>query len=223
MPVDDTWVVIPVYNEAAVVGTVVEAVRLAFPRVVCVDDASTDASAEAAARAGAVVVRHPVNLGQGAALQTGLDYAVSDPGMRYAVTFDADGQHRVADAAAMVARLRQGDVDILIGSRFLDHRTRLPLAKRAVLRAGVAYSNATTGVRMTDAHNGLRAMHRDVAAGLRITQNRMAHASEIVEQVGRSGWRWAEHPVEILYTQYSRTKGQSLWNSVNILTELLFR
>ncbi len=223
MAVDDTWVVIPLYNEAPVVGTVVEAVRLAFPRVVCVDDASTDASAEVAARAGAVVVRHPVNLGQGAALQTGLDYALSDPGMRYAVTFDADGQHRVADAAAMVTRLRAEPLDVLIGSRFLDSRTRLPPAKRAVLRAGVAYSNATTGVRMSDAHNGLRAMRRDVAAGLRITQNRMAHASEIVEQVGRSDWRWAEHPVEVLYTQYSAAKGQSLWNSVNILTELLFR
>ncbi len=220
---DDTWVVIPVYNEAEVVATVVEAVRQAFPHVVCVDDASTDASAEAAARAGATVVRHPVNLGQGAALQTGLRYALTDPSMRYAVTFDADGQHRVVDAAAMVARLRAGEADVVIGSRFLDSRTRMSPVKRAVLRAGVAYSNATTGVRMTDAHNGLRAMTREVAGGLRITQNRMAHASEIVEQIGARGWRWAEHPVEILYTHYSRRKGQSVWNSVNILTDLFFR
>lgn len=215
--------VIPTYNEASVVGTVVEAVRTAFAHVVCVDDASSDASGEAAGRAGAVVVRHPINLGQGAAIQTGLAYALSDPGMRYAVTFDADGQHRVADAAAMVERLRAEPLDVVIGSRFLDRRTALSPLKRAVLRAGVAYSNATTGVRMTDAHNGLRAMDRDVVAGLRITQNRMAHASEIVEQIGRSDWRWAEHPVEILYTHYSRTKGQSVWNSVNILTELFFR
>lgn len=220
---DDTWVVIPVYNEATVVGTVVEAVLQAFTHVVCVDDASTDGSAQAAARAGAVVVQHPINLGQGAALQTGLSYALTDPGMRYVVTFDADGQHRVVDAAAMVARLRAEPLDVVIGSRFLDTRTRMSPLKRAVLRAGVAYSNATTGVRMTDAHNGLRAMTRDVAAGLRITQNRMAHASEIVEQVGARGWRWAEQPVEILYTHYSRTKGQSVWNSVNILTELFFR
>lgn len=220
---NDTWVVIPVYNEASVVGTVVEAVRQAFTRVVCVDDASTDASAAAAREAGATVVQHPINLGQGAAIQTGLAYALSDPAMRYAVTFDADGQHRVTDAAAMVDRLRTEPLDVVIGSRFLDTRTRMPAMKRAVLRAGVAYSNATTGVRMTDAHNGLRAMNRDVAAGLRITQNRMAHASEIVEQIGRSDWRYAEQPVEILYTQYSRTKGQSLWNSVNILTELFFR
>jgi glycosyltransferase involved in cell wall biosynthesis len=221
--VDDTWVVVPVYNEAAVVGTVVEAVLHAFPNVVCVDDASTDASAEVARRAGAVVVQHPINLGQGAAIQTGLSYALADPDMRYAVTFDADGQHRVVDAAAMVARLRTEPLDVLIGSRFLDTRTKLSPLKRAVLRAGVAYTNATTGVRMTDAHNGLRAMDREVVAGLRITQNRMAHASEIVEQIGARGWRYGEHPVEILYTHYSRTKGQSVWNSVNILTELFFR
>ncbi len=215
--------VVPVYNEAAVVGTVVEAVLHAFPNVVCVDDASTDASAEVARRAGAVVVQHPINLGQGAAIQTGLSYALADPDMRYAVTFDADGQHRVVDAAAMVARLRTEPLDVLIGSRFLDTRTQLSPLKRAVLRAGVAYTNATTGVRMTDAHNGLRAMDREVVAGLRITQNRMAHASEIVEQIGARGWRYGEHPVEILYTHYSRTKGQSVWNSVNILTELFFR
>jgi len=220
---DDTWLVIPLFNEAPVVGDVVTAARRTFPHVVCVDDASTDASAEVARRAGATVVQHPVNLGQGAALQTGLRYALRDPLMRHAVTFDADGQHQVADAAAMVARLRAGEADAVFGSRFLDGRTQLPPAKRVMLRAGVAWSNATTGVKMTDAHNGLRALSRDVVAGLNLTQNRMAHASELVEQVGRRGWRTVEHPVEILYTDYSRAKGQSMWNSVNILTELLFR
>jgi polyprenyl-phospho-N-acetylgalactosaminyl synthase len=220
---DDTWLVIPLYNEATVVGDVVRRARRTFPRVVCVDDGSTDGSGEAARAAGAVVVRHPVNLGQGAALQTGLTYVLSDPLMRYAVTFDADGQHQVSDAAAMVSLLREGSADAVFGSRFLDGRTRMSPLKRTVLRAGVAYSNATTGIRMTDAHNGLRALSRPVVASLHLTQNRMAHASELVEQVGRGGWRCREHPVQILYTDYSRTKGQSVWNSVNILTELLFR
>jgi glycosyltransferase involved in cell wall biosynthesis len=220
---DDTWLVIPLFDEVAVVGDVISSARETFPHVVCVDDGSTDGSAAAARAAGAVVVRHPVNLGQGAALQTGLKYVLTDPLMRFAVTFDADGQHRVADAAAMVERLRAGEADAVLGSRFLDTRTRLTPVKRAVLRAGVAYTNATTGVRMTDAHNGLRALTRDVVASLDLVQNRMAHASELVEQVGRGGWRVVEHPVEIVYTDYSRTKGQSAWNSVNILTELLLR
>ena len=219
----DTWVVVPTYDEATVVGEVVEALLTTFEHVVCVDDASTDGSGRAARAAGARVVRHPVNLGQGAALATGIAFVLAQDGARRLVTFDADGQHRVADAEAMARRLDAEGLDVVLGSRFLGARSHVPVLKRAVLRAGIAWSNATTGVRTTDAHNGLRAMTTDVAASLSLTQNRMAHASEIVEQVGAGGWRWAEHPVEVLYTRYSRAKGQSVWNSVNILTELIFR
>ena len=120
---EDTWLVVPLYNEAAVIGDVVRRTRETFPKIVCVDDGSTDESASRAEAAGAVVVRHPVNLGQGAALQTGLTYAFSDPAMRYAVTFDADGQHQVDDVRVMLERIRRGDVRVVFGSRFLDDRT----------------------------------------------------------------------------------------------------
>ncbi|GAB7192291.1 glycosyltransferase family 2 protein [Kineococcus sp. NUM-3379] len=220
-PAGETWVVVPLYQEATAVGDVVRELRTVFPHVVCVDDGSTDGSAAAARAAGAAVVRHCVNLGQGAALQTGIDYALSFPTTRHVVTFDADGQHRVDDAAAMVERLRRGEADVVFGSRFLDDRTRLDGLRRVVLRGAVLYTNATTGVRLTDAHNGLRALSRTAAASLRITHHRMAHASEIVAQVGRSRLRWVEHPVEIVYTDYSRAKGQSLLNSVNILVETI--
>ncbi len=220
-PAADTWVVVPLYQEATAVGDVVRDLLPVFPNVVCVDDGSTDGSAAAARAAGAVVVRHCINLGQGAALQTGIDYALSCLATRYVVTFDADGQHRVDDAAAMVERLRRGEADVVFGSRFLDDRTRIDQLRRAVLRTAVVYTNLTTGVRLTDAHNGLRALTREAASALRITHHRMAHASEIVAQVGRSRLRWVEHPVEIVYTDYSRAKGQSLLNSVNILVETI--
>jgi glycosyltransferase involved in cell wall biosynthesis len=216
-----TWVVIPLFCEASVVGDVVRGLREQFDHVVCVDDGSTDDSAAAAQDAGAVVVRHAVNLGQGAALQTGIAYALRDPSTRSVVTFDADGQHRVEDAAAMVARLERERLDVVFGSRFLDRRTELDPLRRLVLRAAVVYTNRTTGMRLTDAHNGLRVLSRTGAATLRIRHNRMAHASEIVHQVGRSDLRWAEHPVHVLYTDYSRSKGQSLLNSINILVETL--
>jgi glycosyltransferase involved in cell wall biosynthesis len=219
----DTWVVVPLYNEASVITDVVQDVRAAFPQVVCVDDGSSDGSAVAARKGGAVVVQHPVNLGQGAALQTGISYALRDPEMRYVVTFDADGQHRVEDAVAMVEELRAGTADVVFGSRFLDARTKPSKAKRMLLRAAVAYTNMTTKMRLTDAHNGLRAMNRTVAERLDIRQNRMAHASEIVEQIGSAGFRYTEHPVHIIYTDYSRSKGQSMLNSVNILTEMFFK
>ena len=220
---DDTWVIIPLFNEELVIGDVVLGVLANFPQVVCVDDGSTDGSAAAAAAAGARVVRHPFNLGQGAALQTGFQFALADPAMKYVVTFDADGQHQIADAVGMVERLRAGEADVVFGSRFMDDRTRPSFAKKLVLRAAVGYTNMTTNTRLTDAHNGLRAISRNVVEKLDLTQNRMAHASELVAQIGASKATYVEHPVHILYTDYSRAKGQSLWNSINILADLMLR
>lgn len=220
---DRTWFVVPLFNEGTVIGDVVRDLRRRYPLVVCVDDGSQDDSARIAEAAGAAVVRHPYNMGQGAALKTGIDYALRDPQMRQIVTFDADGQHQVDDAAAMIAQRDAEGVDIVLGSRFLDTRTRPGLLKRLVLRAAIVYSNLTSGVRLTDAHNGLRVIGREACEKITIEQNRMAHASEIVEEIGRHGLTVAEHPVHILYTDYSRSKGQSVLNSVNIVIDMLFR
>lgn len=218
-----TWVVIPMFNEVTVIAAVIEEVRATFPHVVCVDDGSTDGSVAAAESSGAIVVRHPINLGQGASLQTGFDFALRDQRMTEVVTFDADGQHQVQDARAMVEKLRDGKLDIVIGSRFLDDRTQLGWAKRIVLRTAVRYSRWTSGMELTDAHNGLRVLDRGLLERVRITQNRMAHASELIDKVGKAKARWMEYPTHILYTDYSRAKGQSLLNSINILVDLIFR
>ena len=203
-----------------VIGEVVAAALGTFPHIVCVDDGSTDGSADAALAAGAVVVPHPVNLGQGAALKTGIDFAVAQPGADFIVTFDADGQHRVEDAFAMVQRLDAEPLDVVLGSRFLEGATKVGWSKRLVLRLAVAFERLGTRLRLTDAHNGLRAFTCDAARRIEITQNRMAHASEIVAEIARNRLRYAEQPVEVLYTAYSRAKGQSLWNSINILVDL---
>lgn len=219
----DTWLIVPLYNEAAVVGGVVAAARRTFPKIVCVDDGSSDSSAAAAEAAGAVVVRHPINLGQGAALQTGIHYALADPNARYFVTFDADGQHQIDDVDDMLDALISRGLDIVIGSRFLDGRTKPGVLKTLVLKTAVLFERATTGVRVTDAHNGLRVLNRRAAESIQIRQNRMAHATEILGEIGRSELKYGEHPVHVIYTEYSRSKGQSLWNSVNILNDLLFK
>ncbi|HKS00328.1 MAG TPA: glycosyltransferase family 2 protein [Arthrobacter sp.] len=211
------------YNEATVVGSVIESLLPTFPNVVCVDDGSTDGSQEVARKAGAVVVQHPVNLGQGAGLQTGIEYALQDPELDCIVTFDADGQHRVVDAQAMVARVLSGEADIVLGSRFLDDRTDVSRLKRLVLKTAAVQSKLATGMDLTDAHNGLRVLSASAASRIHLTQNRMAHASELVHQIAEMRLRWVEHPVEIIYTDYSKSKGQSLLNGVNILAELFFR
>ncbi|KUG53295.1 glycosyl transferase [Serinicoccus chungangensis] len=220
---EDAWLVIPLYEEARVVEDVLREARAVFPHVVCVDDASRDHSAERARAAGAVVVQHPFNLGQGAALQTGMRYVLEATDAAYLVTFDADGQHRPQDAAEMVQRARDERLAIVFGSRFLDRRTRPGLLKKLVLKAAVWLTNQQTGMKLTDAHNGLRVIRRDAAVRLDLRQNRMAHATEIVLQLGRTGLPWAEHPVHVLYTDYSRAKGQSLMNSVNILVDTILK
>ena len=220
---EDAWLVIPLYEEGRVVEEVLREARAVFPHVVCVDDASRDDSADRARAAGAVVVQHPFNLGQGAALQTGMRYVLQATDATYLVTFDADGQHRPQDAAEMVQRARDEHLAVVFGSRFLDRRTRPGLVKKLVLKAAVWLTNQQTGMKLTDAHNGLRVIRRDAAARLDLRQNRMAHATEIVLQLGRTGLPWAEHPVHVLYTDYSRAKGQSLMNSVNILVDTILK
>jgi len=219
----DVWLVVPVYNEAPVIADVIRDVRATFPNVVCVDDGSKDRSAEQIRLSGAHLVRHPVNLGQGAALQTGIDYARSQPGAQFFVTFDADGQHQVKDVEKMVERLRHEPLDIVLGTRFHGDTDHIPFLKRFVLKTVVLLSPALRKLKLTDAHNGLRAFNRTVAEGMNITLNGMGHASQIVERIANEEWRVAEEPVTILYTEYSLSKGQSLINGVNILFDALLR
>jgi glycosyltransferase involved in cell wall biosynthesis len=219
----DVWLVVPVYNEATVVADVVREAAKTFPNVVCVDDGSRDGSADQVRLTGAHLVRHPVNLGQGAAIQTGVEYARARPGARYFVTFDADGQHRVEDAERMVQRLRDEPLDIVVGTRFHGDTAHIPAMRRFALKAVVALSPALRRLNLTDAHNGLRAFTGKVAGGMNITLNGMGHASQIVQMVIQEGWRLAEEPVTIRYTEYSMAKGQSLLNGVNIVFDTVLR
>ena len=212
-------VVIAAYNEATMIGEVVLDARRLFPHVVVVDDGSRDDTGARALAAGAVVLTHPINLGQGAALQTGIAWACS-AGFDYVVAFDADGQHRPEDAAAMLAALQARGAQVALGSRFLGHAENIPASRRLLLKAATLFTRITTGLRVTDAHNGLRAMHVDAARRLRIRQNRMAHASEILEEIARHGFSYVESPVVIRYTDYSMAKGQSGFGAFNILLDL---
>ena len=221
----DVWIVVPACNEAAVIGEVIADVRSVFDHVVCVDDGSDDDTGAIALRAGAHLVRHPVNLGQGAAIQTGVEYALRQPGAGVFVTFDADGQHRVKDVVRMIDRLIAEDADIVIGTRFAEQgvHSSVPVLKRIVLRTAVWLSPRSRRLQLSDAHNGLRVFNRKVAAGLDIALSGMGHASEIIALIDENHWRVTEEPVEILYTEYSKSKGQPLMNGVNIVFDAFLR
>ena len=218
----DTWLVIPCYNEGTVIQDVIANARKTFPNIVAVNDGSADDSAARIHAGGAHLVNHPVNLGQGASIQTGVEYARSQPGAQYFVTFDADGQHQVKDVVRMLGRLREEPVDIIVGTRFGRPRAaddQVPWLKRLVLRTVVLLSPTTRKLGLSDAHNGLRVFNKTVADEMDIRMNGMSHASEIVGMIADQGWRVSEEPVDILYTEYSMSKGQSLINGVNILAD----
>ncbi|WP_441959578.1 glycosyltransferase family 2 protein [Mycolicibacterium houstonense] len=223
----DVWIIIPAFNEASIIGDVISDVRSVFPYVVCVDDGSRDETGDRALSAGAHVVRHPVNLGQGAAIQTGVEYARSRPGAQVFATFDADGQHQVKDVVRMIDRLDADQVDLVIGTRFASRDvhavTHTPPLKRIILRAAAFLSPQSRALGLTDAHNGLRVFNKRVADELDLTMNGMSHAGEFISLAYENHWRVVEEPVEILYTDYSKSKGQPLLNGVNIVFDGLLR
>lgn len=218
---DDVCVVVPMFNEATSVGAVVDDLGRSFPHVVCVDDGSSDESVRVAAAAGAIVVRHPVNLGQGAALQTGFTFALTDPAVKHVVTFDADGQHNRTDAERMLAIARAEQVDVVLGSRFLTRADyAVPPLRRLVLRAATRFTRATTGLDLTDTHNGLRVLSRTAVEVMDLTLDGMAHASQLLSQVAGRKLTYVEAPVTIAYTEYSLSRGQSNVNALNIAFDL---
>ena len=213
-------VVIPCFNEAQSIGRVVSGLfELGFTDVVVVDDGSTDATSEVALEAGAVVLRHSINRGQGAALQTGNDYALRI-GAQAVVHFDGDGQFNPCDIAGGLTLISEGKTDVVLGSRFMDNRSRLPWTKEHLLFPLARFLNRLfTGLCLTDGQNGFRILSRAALEKIVITQDGMAHNSEIIKQINRLKLRHQEYPVEVVYHRY----GQGLGGGVTVVGNLLLR
>lgn len=216
------WVVIPAYNEAQVLGKVLREL-LDYNRsyqVVVVDDGSCDETAAVADGLPVHLLTHPVNLGQGAALATGIEYALKEKA-DVVVTFDADGQMRPEDIGTLVDEVLTGGIDAALGSRFLGSPpVGMSGTKRIVLKLATVFTRLTTGLKVTDTHNGIRAFNAEAIRKVVITQNRMAHSSELLSEIVRNKLTWREVPVTIRYSDYSKAKGQSIFNSINVLYEL---
>lgn len=214
------WVVVPAFNEGRALGAVLDEILASVPNIVVVDDGSTDETSRVVLERPVWLVTHPINLGQGAALQTGLAFALAQ-GASHIVTFDADGQHRAGDITTLLTTLVDQQADFVLGSRFLGEAEGIPTTRKLVLRMGILFTRVFSGVWLSDTHNGLRAMTRRGAETVRITFNRMEHASELIDQIARSGLKTVEAPVRIRYTTQSLAKGQRTSAAIGLGLRLL--
>jgi glycosyltransferase involved in cell wall biosynthesis len=190
--------------------------------VVVVDDGSTDKTSETAQAAGAIVLRHVLNCGQGAALKTGTTAAL-ESGADIIVHIDADGQHDPSFIPLLVEPIKKGEADVVLGSRFMGLQpVGIPWSRRWLHRAIRIFNSLVMGIprKLTDPQSGLRAMNGAAARRLDFKQDRMAHCSELLRLITRSDLRWMEVPVEVRYSQDSLAKGQKNLDALKIVWQL---
>lgn len=215
-------IVVPLYNEGSAIKSVLNELREKRPNdaIIAVDDGSTDDSYQNGCQKDIYLLRHLINLGQGAALQTGIKFA-KQLGCKYVVMFDSDGQHDPNDIEPFITKLKSSEFDIVLGSRFLGVAQNIPMKKVILLKLSKIFTLFTTGLWLSDSHNGFRALNIERNPNFEITQNRMAHASEIIDIIRDLKMKYVEMPCHIRYTSYSIGKGQSAWNSINIVIDYL--
>jgi glycosyltransferase involved in cell wall biosynthesis len=218
---DNVWIVIPAHNEEKKITDVITGLRKSgYSNTIVVDDGSEDQTYQKALSTNTVVLRHIINRGQGAALQTGIDYALNQEA-EIIITFDSDGQHQPEDISKLIKPIQEGEADVVLGSRFLSKNSNTPFIRKMFLKGGALIFRILYGIKLTDSHNGLRALSRKTAKKIKITQDGMEHASEIVEKIAKYGLKYKEMPVTINYTDYSLRHGQRTSDAFKILFKMI--
>ena len=218
------FVIVAAFNEQRVIAATVTPLLAKGYTVVVVDDGSAEPMSTVLSGFPVVLIRHSFNLGQGAALQTGMEYAIEN-GAQVLVHFDADGQHDANQIPEMVAPIRDGAADVVLGSRFLraSDLNQVPRARRLLLRVARTISGLLTRVWLSDTHNGFRALSVDAARHINLRESGFSHATEILSQIREAKLRYAEAPTTIRYSEYSRAKGQPMANSFRVFFDLILR
>lgn len=209
--------IVPAYNEQERIGSVVRSLFGHVDEVVVVDDCSSDKTSQVAREFGATVIRHRLNRGQGAALETGHEYA-RQSGALYVLHFDGDGQMSVEDILPALESLKRSEADILLGSRFLGKESNMPFFKKYILGpVSRLIDRFFSKIKLSDAHNGFRILNQNALSKIVITQDRMAHASEIPMLIHRHNLKYIEFPVKVTYHEY----GQSPLAGFSVLKDLI--
>ncbi len=216
-------VFIAAYNEEKMIEQVIDDVRTVLSNIIIVDDGSTDFTYERAKQKGVMVLRHCMNRGKGVAIRTATQYAL-EQGVDILVHFDADGQHHAHDISKLIEPILKNKADVVLGSRFLHPEdSNAPFWRKFILKGAILFSWIFSGIKLSDAHNGLRAFNRKALEDIKIFEDGFAYASEILDEIRRLSLRYIEVPVTITYSDYSLHKGQSSWNAIRIVCRLFWR
>jgi glycosyltransferase involved in cell wall biosynthesis len=207
--------VIPAYNEAKNIELVISKVKPLVDELIVVDDCSTDETFQLASQTGITVLKHVINRGQGAALQTGNDYALAH-GADIIVHFDADDQFSASEIKDVIAPILENKADAVFGSRFLGS-ANFPFTKKYLIMPLARLINSFFGIKLSDPQSGFRALNRQTALNLKIDSRGMAHCSEILYKVNKSGAKIVEVPIHVTYHEF----GQKLSGGFRIIKDLL--
>lgn len=224
------YFIIPAYNEEKVISKVIKELnKNGYHNLILINDGSKDKTSEVILKNktnGLVLLEHVINRGQGAALKTGFDYVKKQKNCKYVVTFDSDGQHRISDLKKFIYVLENyPNIDIVLGSRFLTKKSikLVPLKKIILLKTSILVTLFLSNILLTDSHNGYRVFRKEILNKINITLDGFEHASEILDEISKNNIKFAEIPVYIDYTDYSKAKGQKISNAINIVLKILFK
>ena len=218
-------VIVPAYNEATVIADVIQTSKEAFAKIkgfdidiVVINDGSRDQTSSEAKKGGAIVVDHILNSGAGGATLTGLAYARKHK-YDIAATMDADGQHAPEDVVKGIGKIDKSPSGLLIGSRLIDSEG---MSKTKVLgNKGLSLiTKVLFGVNVTDSQSGLRIYSRTAIEKLDWKTTGYEFCSEMIWRAKQLGIEIEEFPIQAIYTDYSRSKGQNNWNAINIVKRL---
>ena len=221
MKFKNIYILVPAFNESKVIRKTLEELLLEFCNVVVVNDGSTDNFTQSTEGLNITVLNHEVNLGVGAAVQTGFEYVCKKPSAYAVITFDADGQHSVHDAVSIAEAINKSSEGIIFGSRFIEHHKNIPFIKRIVLTIIAKITTFVTGVNLTDAHNGLKAYKVNTIKELDLKFSGYSYESELIKEVSLKNISYKEISTDVKYTNYSISKGQKLSDGLLILEDLL--
>ncbi len=218
---DLLFIVIPAKDEAPRLAAVIGELRShGYHQIIVVDDGSKDDTGSLAHGLGCTVLRHALNMGSGAATQTGIEYALS-MGAAYILTMDADGQHASEDIDHLFEAIQQHEVDVVIGSRFMDLKGKVPFSRRFFNLVANWVTWAITGVHVTDSQSGMKIMKADFAQGVEFHFNGFEFCTELFHILKRNEASYMEIPIRAIYTPESMQKGQSFWVGLKMFFRLI--